>query len=202
MADLLHDEPFAELLGQADQAVVSADGQWLAASACWDRHSRVAVYRAADLSCAHLLTFTEEAEPIAFHPTLPLLAIGLDNGDEYVRAGGLTLLEADTGHRVDFTDPGRGIDLVRWLDPRTLELTFRAVDMHDEYVHHVSRPTAVRDDWRALAPDALDLTALDGPVLDQVTYPDPGSPLTLLQPFAARAGRHCTGTSAGHILRY
>ncbi|MER7946210.1 hypothetical protein ABTY59_02305 [Streptomyces sp. NPDC096079] len=181
-------EPFAELLGGADQAVVSADGRWIAASACWDRHSRVAVYRAADLSLAHLLTFTEEAEPIAFHPTLPLLAVGLDNSDEYLRAGGLTLLEADTGHRVDFTDPGRGIDLVRWRDPRTLELTFRAVDPDCEYVHHVCRPTVVRTDWRGLAPDALDLTALHAPPLDEVTYPDTGSARELLRSLAARAG--------------
>ncbi|WP_086832020.1 hypothetical protein [Streptomyces sp. NRRL B-24572] len=182
-------EPFSEVFGNADQAVVSADGKWIAASACWARHSRVAVYRAADLSLAHLLTFTEEAEPIAFHPALPLLAIGLDNGDEYFRAGGLTLLEADTGHRVDFTDPGRGIDLVRWLDPRTLELTFRAVDMHNEYVHHVCRPTVVRDDWRGLTPGALDLTALDGPLFDDVAYPDPGSARELLRSLAEQAGR-------------
>ncbi|MFF0423005.1 hypothetical protein ACFYUJ_01160 [Streptomyces sp. NPDC004520] len=182
-------ELFPEVFGNPDQAVVSADGRWIAASVCWHGHSRVAVYRAADLSLAHLLEYTEEAEPIAFHPTLPLLAVGLDNGDEYLRAGGLTLLEADTGHRVDFTDPGRGIDLVRWLDARTLELTCRAVDTHDEYVHHVSRPTVVRDDWRGLAPDALDLPALDGPPLDEVTYPDPGSGRELLRALAERAGR-------------
>lgn len=62
------------------------------------------------------------------HPTLPLLAIGLDNGDEYDRKGGLTLLECDTGHRVDFADPAWGIEPVRWLDDHTLELNFFTMD--------------------------------------------------------------------------
>ncbi|BAU85500.1 hypothetical protein SLA_4616 [Streptomyces laurentii] len=191
----VHDEPFPELLGNIDQVTVSADGQWIAASSVWHRLSRVVVYRAADLSRAHLLTFDVEAEPIAFHPTIPLLAIGLDNGDAYQRAGGLTLFEADSGHRVDFADPGRGVELVRWADDRTLELTFLSVDLDNGCEFLTSRARAVRDDWRDLVPDALDLTAVDGPPLDPDTpvgYPDtPVRPV--LQALAARAGRSCTG---------
>ncbi|WP_328923775.1 PQQ-like beta-propeller repeat protein [Streptomyces sp. NBC_00190] len=186
----LHDQPFPELLGQACQAVISSDGQWIAVSSVMHQYSRVAVYRAADLSCAHLLTFTMEAESIAFHPTLPLLAVGLDNYDEYCREGGLTLLEADTGHRVDFADPAWGIEPVRWLDDRTLELTYFALD------HGVgslmARATVVRDDWRGLAPDALDLTALDRTALDPEdprTYDDIPPAQPLLRALAERAGR-------------
>ncbi|WP_250291485.1 hypothetical protein [Streptomyces atroolivaceus] len=83
----LHDQPFPELLGYPCQVVISGDGQWIAGSSVMHRYSRVAVYRAAYLSCVHLLTSTKEAESIAFHSTLPLLAIGLDNGDEYGREG-------------------------------------------------------------------------------------------------------------------
>ncbi|MEU9998288.1 PQQ-binding-like beta-propeller repeat protein [Streptomyces sp. NPDC050848] len=194
----LHDEPFAELQGGASQVVVSADGQWIAVSSVVYGMSRVAVHRAADLSCAHLMTFTMDADSIAFHPTLPLLAIGLDNGDEYDRAGCLTLFEPGTGHRVDFADPKWGIDPIRWLDARTLELTFFSVDPDDEYVHYSSRATVVRDDWLGLSPEAVDLTALDRwPVDpdDPDTYPDlPGRPARpLLTEIAERAGRSYTG---------
>ncbi|MFD8800069.1 outer membrane protein assembly factor BamB family protein [Streptomyces atroolivaceus] len=186
----LHDQPFPELLGYPCQVVISGDGQWIAGSSVMHRYSRVAVYRAADLSCVHLLTFTEEAESIAFHATLPLLAIGLDNGHEYGREGGLTLLECDTGHRVDFTDPAWGIEPVRWLDDRTLELTFFAVD--DGGDHLTTQATVVREDWLGLTSDALDLTALDrtlpGPENPRV-YDDVSPPQPLLRTLAERAGR-------------
>ncbi|KOU35956.1 hypothetical protein ADK53_13490 [Streptomyces sp. WM6373] len=206
----LNDQPFPELLGLACQTVFSSDGQWLAVSSVMHRYSRIAVYRTDDLSCAHLLTFTTEAESIAFHPTLPLLAVGLDNGDDYFRAGGLTLLEADTGHRVDFTDPAWGIDPIRWLDDRTLQLTFFAMD--DGSDSRVARATVVREDWRGLGPDALDLTTLDR------TAQDPGEPRTYegtppalqtLRTLAERAGRrydqHCAvravaGLGDGRVL--
>ncbi|MBT2441520.1 hypothetical protein J7E93_15635 [Streptomyces sp. ISL-36] len=191
-----HDEPFPELLGLASQVAVSADERWIAVSSVAHGRSRVAVYRAADLSCAHLLTFTMDAESIAFHPTLPLLAIGLDNYDEYSRAGGLTLLEPATGHRVDFADPDWGIEPVRWLDARTLELTFFALDPDDEYVHLLSRATVARDDWLGLTPDALDLTALDRRPHDPEdphTYTDTAPARPVLQALAERAGRSYGG---------
>ena len=54
-------------------------------------------------------------------PEFPLLAIGLDNGDEYGREGGLTLLECGTGHRVDFTDPAWGIEPVSLVTPAEIK---------------------------------------------------------------------------------
>ncbi|WP_371611921.1 hypothetical protein [Streptomyces clavifer] len=186
----LHDQPFPELLGYPCDVVVSSDGQWIASSSVLHRYSRVAVYRAADLSCAHLLTFTTEAESIAFHPTLPLLAIGLDNGDEYDRKGGLTLLECDTGHRVDFADPAWGIEPVRWLDDHTLELNFFTMD--NEGAPWTARATVVRANWRNLPSDALDLTALDRtphtPEIPRV-YDCISPALPLLRTLAERAGR-------------
>lgn len=188
----LHDDPFPELHGHASQVVVSADERWIAISAVTHAISRVALYRAADLSCAHVLTFTMYAESIAFHPTLPLLAIALENTDAYHREGGLTLLEPDTGRRVDYADPSWGIESVRWPDDSTLELTFFAVHPDDEYVHLMSRATVVRDDWLGLVPDALDLTALDRTSLDPdnpSSYDAVPRPLPLLRELAERAGR-------------
>ncbi|MFC9948554.1 outer membrane protein assembly factor BamB family protein [Streptomyces pratensis] len=186
----LHDQPFPELLGYPCEVVISSDGQWIAGSSVTHRYSRVAVYRAADLSCAHLLTFTMEAESIAFHPVLPLLAIGLDNGDEYGREGGLTLLECGTGHRVDFTDPEWGIEPVRWLDDHTLELIFFAVDDGDD--HLMARATLVRENWLGLTSDAIDLTGLDRTPLapeDRRVYDDMSPAQPLLRALAERAGR-------------
>ncbi|MFG2591379.1 PQQ-binding-like beta-propeller repeat protein [Streptomyces sp. NPDC048438] len=189
-ATTLHDEPFPELLGYPCQVVISSDGQWVAGSSVMHRYSRVAVYRAADLSCAHLLTFSMEAETIAFHPALPLLAIGLDNGDEYDREGGLTLLECGTGHRVDFTGPAWGIDPVRWLDDHTLELVFFAVVNGVD--HLWARATVVRENWLGLTSEALDLTALDRTPLDPENprvYDDISPAQPLLRTLAEGAGR-------------
>ncbi|MET9675231.1 hypothetical protein ABZY68_19355 [Streptomyces sp. NPDC006482] len=189
-----HDEPFPELLGHASQVIVSADEQWIAVNSVMQGLSRVAVYRAADLSCAHLLTFTTDAESIAFHPTLPLLAIGLDNYDAYQREGGLTLLEPVTGHRVDFADPEWGIEPIRWLDARTLELTFFTWESDCAQLH--SRATVVRDDWLGLTPDALDLRTLPRQPLPPdtlVEYLDTEPTRPLLRALAERAGRSYDG---------
>ncbi|MFD3660163.1 hypothetical protein ACFWVF_06090 [Streptomyces sp. NPDC058659] len=189
-----HDEPFPEVRGHASQVIVSADEQWIAVNSVWSGLSRVAVHRAADLSCAHLLTFTMDAESIAFHPTLPLLAIGLDNYDAYLREGGLTLFEPATGHRVDFADPAWGIEPIRWLDARTLELTFFAWEPDGAQLQ--SRATVARDDWLGLAPDALDLRTLPRTPLPpdtEVGYLDTEPTRPLLQALAERAGRSYDG---------
>ncbi|MFE2555300.1 hypothetical protein ACFXGT_04585 [Streptomyces sp. NPDC059352] len=189
-----HDEPFPELFGHASQVIFSADEQWIAVSSVLQGLSRVAVYRADDLSCAHLLTFTTDAESIAFHPTLPLLAIGLDNYDAYQREGGLTLLEPVTGHRVDFADPEWGIEPIRWLDAHTLELTF--FTWESDCVHLRSRATVARDDWLGLPSDALDLRTLPRTPLPSdalVEYLDTEPTYPLLQALAERAGRSYTG---------
>ncbi|MET7368740.1 PQQ-binding-like beta-propeller repeat protein [Streptomyces sp. NPDC005566] len=189
-ANTLHDQPFPELLGYPCEVVVSSDGQWIAGSSVMHQYSRVAVYRVADLSCVHLATFTMEAESIAFHPTLPLLAIGLDNNAEYGREGGLTLLECDTGHRVDFTDPAWGIEPVRWLDEHTLELVFFALDNGVD--HLTARATVVRENWLGLTFAALDLTSLDRTPLDLEdlrVYDDTTPAQPLLRALAERAGR-------------
>ncbi|MFE1551305.1 hypothetical protein [Streptomyces sp. NPDC058718] len=189
-----HDEPFPEVFGHASQVIVSADEQWIAASSIGYRESRVAVYRAADLSCAHLLTFALDAEAIDFHPTLPLLSIGLNNGDAYQREGCLTLFEPGTGHRVDFPDPDWGVEPARWLDDRTLELTF--FTWESDCAQLQSRTAVVRDDWLGLPSDALDLRTLPRTTLPPdtlVEYLDSELTFPLLKALAERAGRTYDG---------
>ncbi|MFF8838489.1 hypothetical protein [Streptomyces sp. NPDC015130] len=194
---VFHEEPFPELFGLATEAVVSGDGQWLAVSSVLSELSRVAVYRTADLSCAHLLTVAMETETMAFHPTLPLLAIGFDNGDAYMREGRLVLLEPGTGHRVDLTDPRWGVELLRWTDPSTLELTFCA--MHDGEEFERSVAVVAREEWRGLTPDALDLSALHRQPLDPyapLPYPERDRAPQVLRAFAERAGLSYDGRGA------
>ncbi|MGW8766428.1 hypothetical protein ACWGN5_28470 [Streptomyces sp. NPDC055815] len=193
----LHEEPFPELFGHPTEAVVSDDGQWIAVSSVISDLSRVAVYRAADLSCAQVLTFAMETETMAFHPSLPLLAIGFDNGDAYMREGRLVLLEPETGHRVDFADADWGVELVHWTDARTLELTFFA--MHDGDEFERSQATVAREEWLGLAPDAIDLSVFGRRSLDPYA-PLPGSDLDpalpVLQALAERVGRSYDGRGA------
>ncbi|GEB56474.1 PQQ-binding-like beta-propeller repeat protein [Streptomyces gardneri] len=207
---VFHEEPFPELFGLATEAVLSDDGEWIAVSSVLSQLSRVAVYRTADLSCAHVLTVAMETETMAFHPTLPLLAIGFDNGDAYMREGRLVLLDPTSGHRVDFADPHWGVELIRWTDASTLELTFCA--MHDGVEFERSGAVVAREEWRGLAPDAVDLSALrkqplapDAPL----PYPDRGPAPQVLRALAERAGltyegrggvRAVAGLSDGRVL--
>ncbi|MFC9704369.1 PQQ-binding-like beta-propeller repeat protein [Streptomyces sp. NPDC056943] len=185
-----HDEPFPEVFGLATEAVFSGDGQWVAVSSVLSGLSRVAVYRTADLSCAQVLTVAMETETMVFHPTLPLLAIGFDNGDAYMREGRLVLLEPGSGHRVDLADPHWGVELIRWTDASTLELTFCA--MHDGQEFERSVASVAREEWLGLAPDALDLSALRKQPLDLSTalpYSEPDPAHQVLRTLAERAGR-------------
>ncbi|MGW6389292.1 hypothetical protein ACWFR1_02055 [Streptomyces sp. NPDC055103] len=191
---VFHEEPFPELFGLATEAVLSGDGQWVAVSSVLSDLSRVAVYRTADLSCAHVLTVAMETETMAFHPTLPLLAVGFDNGDAYLREGRLVLLEPASGHRVDLADPRWGVELVRWTDASALELTFCA--MHDGVEFERSRAVVAREEWLGLAPDALGLSALRKQPLDPSTplpYSEPDPAHQVLRTLAERAGRSYDG---------
>ncbi|MFE1903608.1 hypothetical protein ACFW96_08060 [Streptomyces gardneri] len=206
----LHEEPFPELFGLATEAAFSADGEWVAVSSVLSELSRVAVYRTADLSCAHVLTVALETETMAFHPTLPLLAIGFDNGDAYMRAGRLVLLDPASGHRVDFAHPHWGVELLRWTDASTLELTLCA--MHCGVEFERSGAVVTREEWRGLAPDALDLSSLHQQPLDPdvpLPYPDRDPAPQVLRALAERAGlrydgrggvRAVAGLSDGRVL--
>ncbi|MFI8999580.1 hypothetical protein [Streptomyces sp. NPDC053541] len=189
-----HDDPFPEVFGNATDAVVSADGRWLAVSSVLHELSRVVVYRTADLSCAQVATVAMETDTMAFHPTLPLLAVGFDNGDGYMREGSLVLLEPGSGRRVDVPSPDWGVELLRWTDPRTLELTLCA--MYDGSTIERASVDLVREDWLGLAPDALALPSVDVPLLDPdapLPHPDREPAPVVLRALAERVGRRYDG---------
>ncbi|MCC3769652.1 hypothetical protein [Streptomyces sp. UNOC14_S4] len=143
--------PFPEA-GRPVNARVSADGMWLDMRCTVPApgfRSRVAVYRADDFSLRELLDLEQYVESTAFHPVLPLLAIGTEAGDDSERRGQLVLYEPGSRHRVTVSFPDVGVTEVHWLDEHRLELTLAEPDRHyerdgeDGYVQCVVE----RDEW-------------------------------------------------------
>ncbi|MEU5426070.1 PQQ-binding-like beta-propeller repeat protein [Streptomyces olivoreticuli] len=146
------DEPFPEV-GCPYTAVVSADGDWIAVNcSATARKPRVAVYRKSDLSLWDLVELDQVPEAVAFHPDLPLLAIGIEQGDEWERRGELVLYAPPSRRSVSFPFAEVGVTALRWLDARRLEVTLAEPDSggerdgEDAYAQCV----AERDDWRGV----------------------------------------------------
>ncbi|MFF9816557.1 hypothetical protein [Streptomyces sp. NPDC014006] len=156
---LIPDDPFPEI-GHPYITAVSADGRWLAVS-CHATdgadHGRVAVYRTADLALWDQFRLREGVELIAFHPRLPVLAVGTEAGDEFERRGGLYLYEPGTRRRTGMTVAGAGVVHLRWRDARRLEVLFAepVVDFADPGRTTHTRATVVRDDWSGVRAEDL-----------------------------------------------
>ncbi|GAB3956310.1 hypothetical protein GCM10027614_68140 [Micromonospora vulcania] len=92
-----------------------------------------AVYRSGDLACMAHFTTRWPANTIAFHPTLPLVAIGTgayDGGWAY--EGELLLLNLSTGTTVSVLAYPREVRQVAWGDPQTLDLVLAIPCDEDE----------------------------------------------------------------------
>ncbi|BEL05049.1 hypothetical protein Q0Z83_032400 [Actinoplanes sichuanensis] len=113
----------------------------------WDP---TAVYRSDDLTCLFHLTTEWPAKALAFHPTLPLLAIGTgsyDGGWSY--EGELLLLDLSTGATVSLLAHPREVRQLTWQDPETLALVL-AVGCDDDEERFGTTSLACtirRDDW-------------------------------------------------------
>lgn len=156
---LIPDDPFPEL-GHPFTTVVSADGRWLAVSchaAGQGGHGRVAVYRTDDLALWDEVRLEQGVVTLDFHPRLPVLAVGTEDGDEFERRGALHLYAPETRRRVGMTVAGAGVALVRWRDARRLEVTFAepVVDFEDLGQDGHTRSTAGRDDWLGVTAEEL-----------------------------------------------
>ncbi|MFD7812763.1 hypothetical protein ACFV6E_07410 [Streptomyces sp. NPDC059785] len=181
---LIPDGPFPEL-GHPYTTHVSADGLWLAVSchaSCRGALGRIAVYRTSDLALWDEIVLEQGIEELAFHPVLPLLAVGTEDGDEFALRGGLHLYEPATRRRTDVAVAGAGVTALRWRDARRLEVTFArpVIDYADPGQMTYTRSVAERDDWSDVAADALaalvswpqvpveiDWSAVEGPAIDR-----------------------------------
>lgn len=109
-----------------------------------------AVYRSDDLTCLYQVTTRWPANALAFHPTLPLLAIGTgayDGGWSY--EGELLLMDLSTGAAVSLLASPREVRQITWQDPRTLALVLAIpCDEDEERFGTTSLACTVRrDDW-------------------------------------------------------
>lgn len=210
---LIPDDPFPEI-GHPFTTDVSADGRWIAVS-CHaggrDGHGRIVVYRTSDLALWDQIVLEQGIEGLAFHPALPVLAVGTEDGDEFELRGGLHVYEPETRCRTDVAVAGAGVSALRWLDARRLEVTLArpVVDFADPGQVTYTRSVAERDDWHDVTagvlaalvswprvPVEVDWSAVKGPDIDQ--------PQQYLAGVAAERGRAWTrrpGTAVVEVLR-
>ncbi|MFF0390730.1 hypothetical protein ACFYS8_18860 [Kitasatospora sp. NPDC004615] len=156
---VLADRPFAEV-GTPRVAVVD-ERRGLLAVAGYVRRGRpapMAVYRTSDLTCVAVLRSRFPVNALAFHPELPLLAVGTGEYDGgLLNRGELLLLDLESGSAVSaFRDPnGRTVREVEWLDGQSLRLYLEPV-MKDSWVPQVEHLVDLhRTDWRALEPRSV-----------------------------------------------
>ncbi|MEV4560495.1 hypothetical protein AB0K51_26350 [Kitasatospora sp. NPDC049285] len=151
---VLADRPFAET--GRPRVAVADEQRGLLAVAGDVRHGRpapVAVYRTSDLTCVAVLRARCPANALAFHPELPLLAVGTGEYDGgYHNVGELLLLDLESGLATSaFHDAyGRTVRELEWLDGRSLRLYLEPVtkDVSEAQVEHLV--DLHRTDWRAL----------------------------------------------------
>ncbi|MGW2205269.1 outer membrane protein assembly factor BamB family protein [Streptomyces sp. NPDC001774] len=131
-------------------------------------HPTVGVYDSATLSCRALVRCRDHVRAMAFHPTLPLLAVGTGTYDGgYFFSGELLLLDLATGTSVSaFEDaPGRQVLGLEWLDAQRLRVLTAPPDDHQDEAAHTHGHTAVvrRTDWAAVPPGSVTADDLAGP---------------------------------------
>lgn len=210
---LIPDELFPEI-GHPYTTDVSADGNWIAVSchaAVRGCLGRIVVYRTSDLTLWDEIVLEHGIEGLAFHPVLPVLAVGTEDGDEFELQGGLHIYEPETRSRTDVAVAGAGVTALRWRDARRLEVTFArpVIDFEDPGRQTYTRSVAERDDWHGVTagelaalvswpsvPVEIDWSRVKGPGIDQ--------PQRYLAGVAAERGRAWTkrpGTAVVEVLR-
>ncbi|GJF33873.1 hypothetical protein KNE206_65730 [Kitasatospora sp. NE20-6] len=167
---VLGERPFAEV-GRPVLAVFD-EGRGLIAVAGergFAGMATVGVYGTGDLACRAVLRTRFPVHALAFHPTVPLLAVGAGKYDGgYFFEGELLLLDWETGSATSLLehDSGRQVLALTWLDEQALRvLTAPPDDWKNDRRAHVEGHVAVvrRPDWRAAAPRSLTAAELAGP---------------------------------------
>ncbi|GIG66421.1 hypothetical protein [Phytomonospora endophytica] len=121
------------------------------ADTLWGRH-RLGVYEDGGERCRVLLETDSAIRDLAFHPALPLVAVGTggyDGGNYFT--GELLILDVETSVTVSVTGDDREVRRVRWTNARTLDVLV-APPNDDDFTdarHRSFREVIVRDDWRA-----------------------------------------------------
>ncbi|MEU3895387.1 PQQ-binding-like beta-propeller repeat protein [Streptomyces sp. NPDC045251] len=166
---ILGDRSFAEI---GDPALAIADERRGLLAVAGTKRGRgtapVGVYGTGDLACQALLRSRYPVHAMAFHPTLPLLAVGTgcyDGG--YFFGGQLLLMHLETGTTVSLIEhwPGRQVLELEWLDEQALRVVTAPPDDWQDKTAPVEGHAAVvrRADWAAVPAESLTGYDLAGP---------------------------------------
>lgn len=128
----------------------------------------VAVYDTSDLGCRLLVHSRFPVHAMAFHPALPLLAVGTGRYDGgYFFEGELLLLHLETGETRSLIEDeiGRQVLELEWVDEEALRILMAPPDdWQDERARVEGHATVVhRGDWAAVPARSLTSVDLAGP---------------------------------------
>lgn len=178
---VLGNGPFAEigapssvaLSGQLGLIAVGGAIGWPRAGSAtggWRAH-RIGIYRRNDLTCRHLVESVWPVNALAFHPSLPLLAVGTGSYDGgFSFKGELLLIHLDSGTTVSALDRPREVrDLVwrHWREGRVLDIALAPSndwELGPDALTVGFDAMIERDDWSTVAPKGIDTAELDGPL--------------------------------------
>ncbi|MFB9931037.1 hypothetical protein ACFORO_21835 [Amycolatopsis halotolerans] len=125
--------------------------------------NRVGVYRADTLECVHLVRLYWPVNALAFHPELPILAIGSGSYDGgYFYEGELTVLDLESGHATSLLKDRREVTGLRWRDRHTLDAKISVPTEDDENeLGTTTMDVAIAvPDWRAAKARSLQVNGV------------------------------------------
>lgn len=183
----------AELSPDGALIVVGGDLGWLQwhgqdVSSGAKRPYRLAVY--GGLVCLHLAPTRWPAKAIAFHPTLPIVAIGTGSYDGgYFYEGELLFLDLVTGSVVSLLEWPREVRKITWRDEQTLDLVLAVPsDEDEERLGTASVACSIRrDDWDSATDGMLKYPREEVPVPDGDASV-PGAAAALVERFCRDRG--------------
>ncbi|MET9728189.1 hypothetical protein [Streptomyces zaomyceticus] len=128
----------------------------------------VGVYGTGDLVCRALLHAYHPVHAMAFHPGLPLLAVGTGDYDGgYFFEGELLLLDLETGGATSLIEHGLGRQVLglEWISEQELRVLMAPPDdWQDKDAWSEGHVAVVRRlDWRAVPPRSITYRELAGP---------------------------------------
>ncbi|MFE5718184.1 outer membrane protein assembly factor BamB family protein [Streptomyces erythrochromogenes] len=136
------------------------------AAAGWSGH-RIGVYEPDGLRCRHLLRSSMPVRSLAFHPVLPLLAVGSGSYDGgHCFEGELLLVHLDTGEVVSALQHQREVLDLAWLSWTELRVVLAPPDdwVDPEAWQQGHTAVVTRADWGAVGTRGVRAEEVDAPV--------------------------------------
>ncbi|XQC70486.1 PQQ-binding-like beta-propeller repeat protein [Streptomyces sp. JL4002] len=157
----------------------------------WTGH-RIGVYERDGLRCRRLVRSAYPVRALAFHPVLPLLAVGTGRYDGgYSFEGELLLVRLDSGEVVSALQHPREVLGVEWSGETALSLVLAPCDYWEDPQAHERGHTVVvdRPDWGAVGRGTVRAEELAAAPAQPAARPDGAEARRVLADLAASAGR-------------